>query len=161
MREIDLHVIEDLYLKRHRYFYRVALGLLNGDADGARDAVQEAFARAIRARQGFRGEGTVESWIWRTLTNVCLRQRRVELTADPFAGEGASIDLDVSQWAHVRKAIAGLPERQRLILFLRHYADLDYEQIAAIARVERGTVAAALHAAHAKLRATIEEPCHE
>ena len=38
--------------------------------------------------------------------------------------------------------IAGLPERQRLVLFLRHYADLDYDTIAQVAGIERGTVAA-------------------
>jgi DNA-directed RNA polymerase specialized sigma24 family protein len=53
--------------------------------------------------------------------------------------------------------IAALPERQRLVLFLRHYADLDYDTIGTAAGVERGTVAATLHAAHARVREAMKE----
>ena len=57
----------------------------------------------------------------------------------------------------MRAAVAALPERQRFVVFLRHYADLSYEQIAETLEIERGTVAATLHAAHAALRKTIKE----
>jgi RNA polymerase sigma-70 factor (ECF subfamily) len=57
----------------------------------------------------------------------------------------------------LREAVAALPERQRLALFLRHYADLNYDQIAAVLGVRRGTVAATLHAAHASLRMSVQE----
>jgi RNA polymerase sigma factor (sigma-70 family) len=40
----------------------------------------------------------------------------------------------------VRAALAGLPERQRLALFLRYYADLDYAAIAEALSISRGTV---------------------
>ena len=61
------------------------------------------------------------------------------------------------EWPEVRAAVAALPERQRLALFLRHYADLDYEAIATALGVQRGTVAATLHAAHESLRRTLPE----
>ena len=48
--------------------------------------------------------------------------------------------------------IADLPERQRLVLFLRYYADLDYRQIADALGIRRGTVGATLNQAHAALR---------
>ena len=64
---------------------------------------------------------------------------------------------DPSDWPEVREAIASLPEKQRTILFLRHYADLDYEQIAAVLGVARGTVAATLNTAHMRLRALLGE----
>ena len=60
-------------------------------------------------------------------------------------------------WGDVRAVVAGLPERQRLVLFLRHYADLDYDRIGAVLGIERGTVAATLHAAHRKIRQAITE----
>jgi DNA-directed RNA polymerase specialized sigma24 family protein len=50
-----------------------------------------------------------------------------------------------------------LPERQRLALFLRYYADLDYEAIADALGVKAGTIAATLHAAHAALRRELLE----
>jgi RNA polymerase sigma factor (sigma-70 family) len=49
-----------------------------------------------------------------------------------------------------------LPERQRTMIFLRHYADLDYEQIAEIMGVARGTVAATLSAARSTLQRAME-----
>jgi RNA polymerase sigma factor (sigma-70 family) len=52
----------------------------------------------------------------------------------------------------VRAWIAVLPERQRLAVFLRYYADLDYRSIAAVLDVEVGTVSATLSSAHAALR---------
>jgi DNA-directed RNA polymerase specialized sigma24 family protein len=57
----------------------------------------------------------------------------------------------------VRAAVAALPERQRLTLFLRYYADLDYDAIAATVGVAPGTVGATLNAAHAALRSSLKE----
>ncbi len=53
--------------------------------------------------------------------------------------------------------VAVLPERQRLVLFLRYYADLDYRRIAQILGVRTGTVSASLHAAHNTLRQALSE----
>ena len=57
----------------------------------------------------------------------------------------------------VRTWIASLPERQRLVVYLRYYADLDYQTIAAVLQVEIGTVSATLSAAHRSLREEIQE----
>jgi RNA polymerase sigma factor (sigma-70 family) len=56
-----------------------------------------------------------------------------------------------------RAALAALPERQRLALFLRYYADLDYAGIAEALGISRGTVSATLHAAHSKLQTQLTE----
>jgi RNA polymerase sigma factor (sigma-70 family) len=53
--------------------------------------------------------------------------------------------------------LAGLPERQRLVVFLRYFADLSYQEIATVVGVRVGTVSATLHAAHDALRAELEE----
>jgi DNA-directed RNA polymerase specialized sigma24 family protein len=50
-----------------------------------------------------------------------------------------------------------LPERQRLVVFLRCYADLEYRQIAEVVGIETGTVSATFSAAHAALRKTTAE----
>jgi RNA polymerase sigma-70 factor, ECF subfamily len=57
----------------------------------------------------------------------------------------------------VAAAIALLPERQRLVLFLRYYADLDYAAIADTLDITAGTVAATLNAARTALRRTLQE----
>jgi RNA polymerase sigma factor (sigma-70 family) len=145
--------LERLYRDRYRAFLRVALALLR-DRDRAHDAVQEAFARSLHARRTYRGDpGGLEAWVYTTLLNVCRDAlRRREATPEPPRGNGRA-----EQHPELRAAIAALPERQRLAVFLRYYADLDYAAIAAALGVERGTVAASLHAAHANLRSTLKE----
>jgi RNA polymerase sigma-70 factor (ECF subfamily) len=146
--------LEELYRAQFPRFARLAHALL-GDRDLARDAVQEAFVRALRHSRKLRKVDSLEAWMWRTVTNVCLDERRrrrpVPLETLP---ETASADADPLR--ELRGAVARLPERQRLALFLRHYADLDYEGIAAVMQVDRGAVAASLHAAHATLRKRLE-----
>jgi RNA polymerase sigma factor (sigma-70 family) len=153
--EATITAIESVYRRQYGRFLRVAQGMV-GDRERAHDAVQEAFARAIRGRSSFRGEGSVEAWLWRTLANVCADERRsLARAAPPAAAPAANGEED--RLRELRAAVAALPERQRLIVFLRHFADLDYETIAAAAGVERGTVAATLHHAHASLRRTLTE----
>lgn len=57
----------------------------------------------------------------------------------------------------VRDAIAALPERQRLVIFLRYYADLDYDAIALAAGIRKGTVGPTLVKAQAALRRALGE----
>jgi RNA polymerase sigma factor (sigma-70 family) len=148
--------LEELYRRRYRAFLRFALALL-GERELARDAVQETFARAVRGRAGFRHESSLEAWLYRMLTNHCrdllrsaARDRRAQ--ADLYRQNGTEEDRP-----ELRAAIAALPERQRLAVFLRHYADLEYEAIASVLGIRRGTVAATLHTAHAALRQTLKE----
>ena len=160
MSETNLGELEQLYRARYRRFLRVAAAI-TGSREAAADAVQEAFARAIRHRFDFRGEGSLESWVWRTVINAARTQRVRGMDArlaeeDPPASAHAS-NGHAERWPELRAAVASLPERERLVIFLRHYADLSYEQIAETLEIERGTVAATLHAAHAALRKTIKE----
>jgi RNA polymerase sigma factor (sigma-70 family) len=153
-RGASIQAIEDLYRERYRRFLRVALAIV-GDDDRAHDAVQEAFARAIRARGEFRGSGSLDGWLWQTVVNVCRDELRSAARTEVSAV--AETNGHSEDWPELRAAIALLPERQRLVLFLRHYADLDYDTIAAAVGVRRGTVAATLHAAHATLRTAMTE----
>ena len=88
--------------------------------------------------------------------NVCRVEKRHPVTRLDEIGEPEQ-NGHAEEWPEVRAAIAALPERQRLVLFLRHYADLDYQNIGEVVGIERGTVAATLHAAHRKVRDAITE----
>jgi RNA polymerase sigma-70 factor (ECF subfamily) len=146
--------IETLYRARYRSFVRVATAIL-GDEERAVDAVQEGFATALRERSRFRGEGPLEAWIWRIVVNAARRER-TRISSLPAPEEPAADDPEPPEES-VRLAVAGLPERQRLALFLRYYADLDYESIGRALDVRPGTVAAALHAARDALRRSLQE----
>jgi RNA polymerase sigma-70 factor, ECF subfamily len=145
---------ESLYRSAYPRFLRVALAITR-DEGAAADAVQEAFARALRSRDSYRGDGSLQAWLWRAVVNEATRlaARRVPLVQDvPESASNGAADGEVA----ARALISVLPERQRLAVFLRYYADLDYRTIAETLEIEVGTVSATLHAAHASLRAALE-----
>jgi len=147
--------VEQVYRESYRSFLRLAVGML-GDLDRGRDAVQETFARALRSAGDLRRIESLQPWLWRTLVNVCHVENRHSNVSLDGSYEPAS-NGKPSDWSEVRELIASLPERQRLVLFLRHYADLDYANIAEVVGIERGTVAATLHTAHQKVREAMTE----
>ena len=150
--------IERLYRSHYPRFLRAATAILGGE-QRAVDAVHDAFVRAVRHRASFDGRGPLEAWVWRTVVNAALRLRDEDgawtTFADaPSASTGNGQRDDVEQ---VRVAVRLLPERQRLALFLRYYADLDYRSSGEVLEMRPGTVAATLSAAHAKIRAHLKE----
>ena len=159
MHGASLEAIEGVYRQRLPEFRRVAAAML-GDREAARDAVQDGFAIAVRKRQSFRGDGPLEGWLWRIVVNAAHEHaRRHADVLDPDAVGRASGNgsLPDEPDARVRAALTLLPERQRLALFLRYYADLDYRTIAETLGIAVGTVGVTLSNAQAKLRELLEE----
>jgi RNA polymerase sigma-70 factor, ECF subfamily len=144
--------LERVYRAAFPRFVRVATAIAGEEQSGA-DAVHDAFVQAVRKRRSFRGEGPLEAWVWRMVVNAAKKRaaRQEHPTSEePPAHENGFGDP-------VRSLIASLPERQRLTLFLRYYADLDYDAIAATLGVTTGTVGATLNQAHAALRNSLKE----
>jgi RNA polymerase sigma-70 factor (ECF subfamily) len=157
LRPDPLPEIEALYREELARFVRVARAIV-GEEQAALEVVQEAFTRAVEKRRSFRRRGPIEAWLWRIVVNEARKRasgaRREAATAHPRTPSNGRPPAD----ADVRAAIAALPERQRLAVFLRYYADLDYAAIAVALGIERGTVAATLNAAHRKLESSLKEP---
>jgi RNA polymerase sigma-70 factor (ECF subfamily) len=145
--------IESLYRADFRRFERVARAIA-GDRESAQEAVQEGFADALRRAAQWTGRGSLEGWVWRCVVNRARKARPRPLPALPADGASTNADHEPSE---LGARLAGLPERQRLVVFLRYFADLEYREIAAALEIEIGTVSATLHAAHARLRAGYEE----
>lgn len=148
--------IEAIYRDRFPVFVMSITAVLR-DGQEALDVVQEGFSRALRKRRSFRGDGTLEGWIWRIVLNVAADHGRARDKAhlvreQERAGNEPDAPDDV-----IPKRLRALPERQRLAIFLRYYADLSYDQIAEVLEVRPGTVAASLSAAHRTLRNELEE----
>jgi RNA polymerase sigma factor (sigma-70 family) len=158
----SLAAIEAAYRDGFERFATVAASIVGSQA-GARDAVQDGFAAAIRNRRQFRGDGSLEGWLWRTVVNEARTQRRRRVTAE--SAEARVFDwVSEPLWGEqfeghgvVGALVASLPERQRLVVFLRYYADLSYSQIAEALELQPGTVAATLNRAHEVLRLRLEE----
>jgi DNA-directed RNA polymerase specialized sigma24 family protein len=133
-----LDELEEFYRTNLAELRRVATAIA-GDRELGCDAVQEAFARAVRKRR---------AWVWRIVVNAARDARRRErpMPLEPSAnGHHPAIPLDL------------LTERQREIVFLHYYADLDYAAIADALEISPGTVGATLNAARRTLRAALEE----
>jgi RNA polymerase sigma-70 factor, ECF subfamily len=140
-------------------FVRAATAIV-GDEGAGRDAVQDAFVQAVRKRASYKGEASLEAWVWRIVINEALalrRRRTAELAWDAATATPQSTNHLPEQDTTVRAWVAILPERQRLAVFLRYFADLDYQSIAIALEVEVGTVSATLATAHAALRRSYEE----
>jgi RNA polymerase sigma-70 factor (ECF subfamily) len=143
--------LELLYRERLADFCRAAAAIA-GDAELGRDAVQEAFARAVRKRRRYRGDGPLEAWVWRIVVNAARDARRKRpLLADPV--QTAAPDAP----APARLPLELLSERQREVLFLHYYADLDYATIAAALGISPGTVGATLSTARRTLRQALTQ----
>lgn len=147
--------LEELYRRKYEHFARVAAGIA-GDVEAGHDAVQDGFASLLRGRRAFRGDAPLEAWAWRAVVNAAgkARAHRLETMAD--IADTPSTNGTVAESATIRRWVAALPERQRLAVFLRYYADLDYRAIATALDIEVGTVSATLSSAHAALRKQLE-----
>lgn len=143
-----MDALEALYRERLDEFVRVAAAI-SGDRERALDIVHEAFARAVRNRRRYRGDGSLDAWVWRIVVNAARdAARRVRTTA-------LVAEVAVSGEGRIALPLELLTERQREILFLHYYADLDYASIAAALEVSPGTVGATLSAARRTLRGAL------
>jgi len=156
---IRVEEIEAVYRAQIGPLRRVARAI-TGDAETARDVVQDAFAAAITGRGSYRPTGSLEAWIWRIVVNRAISERRRSTRATRLAPMGREPATEASggsdeSGAKLALALAQLPERQRLAVFLRYFADLDYESIAAVLSISSGTVGATLYNAREALRAAL------
>lgn len=154
----DPEAIEALYRSQHREFLRTATAIA-GSREGGEDAVQEGLARALAARRSFGARGSLEAWLWKVIVNAARNVRRASRPPTDAAITGASVPESSHdpRTERIRAALEALPERQRLVVFLRYYADLDYATIAHALDIRRGTVSATLSQAQTALRRTLEE----
>ena len=124
----------------------------------AEDATQLALMSIVRALPSFDGRSKFSTWIYRIATNAALDevrriQRRPLPTDKESVYDSTSGDRTGAVEAHIdiTAALAQLPEEYRTAIVLRHIADLEYEEIAAIQGVPVGTVRSRLSRGRAQL----------
>jgi RNA polymerase sigma-70 factor (ECF subfamily) len=134
------------------------------DVAHAEDAAQEAFVRAFRAIRRFDRKERFYPWFYRILKNVCLtalkRRKGRELSLDaedapPLAAPPDDPSTRASRKelrATIEVALARLTEPHREILYLSHFEELSYKEIASCLSIPIGTVMSRLWAARRALR---------
>src|SRR5438128_11663553 len=106
-----------LYESGYPRFMRVATAML-GDPERARDAVHDTFVRAVSDLGQFRGDSSLETWVWRILTNACFSEARRAVTL--FAEPVEQADRVTEDMPEIRAGGSRLADRQRAVRFLRH-----------------------------------------
>lgn len=146
-------------------YRRLALSLawrMTSDAAAADDIAQEAFLRAFRRLDSFRGEASFKTWLLRIVVNLAAnhrRSRKREVLSDPAGIECHLATATTTQISdqheiaeHVREALAALAPHYRSVVVLREYENCSYQQIADILGIPAGTVMSRLAKARALLR---------
>jgi RNA polymerase sigma factor (sigma-70 family) len=146
-------------------FYRVAKDeclftvlVSVGDRDLAQELVAEAFARAWASWRTVSGHPAPRAWVVRTALNANVsrwrRRRREVPVPDPGLVTDLSADggADSSVDPRIMAALLRLPPRQRQVVALRLFLDLDTDRTAGMLGIAPGTVQAHLGRAIAALR---------
>jgi RNA polymerase sigma-70 factor (ECF subfamily) len=173
----DSESFNQLILRWERPIYALAYRTL-GREEEARDVVQETFLRAFRGLKNFRGQAKFSSWIYRIALNLCRdwmrRERRapiaptpegvdlVELAAEQEPAESIE-DLvarhDMSRV--VARAMARLPDEQRMAIILKEYHGMTFQEIADLQSVPLSTVKTRLYQGLSVLRRVLQQEGHE
>lgn len=151
--------------------YALALRFCRNHAE-AEDLSQEVWLKAFAAIRSFRGEASFHTWLRHIAVNTFLdhkrrvRHRRESAAGAEFElleaidGAGAGVTPTTPEEDIQRKilvdrvtaALAELPARQRLMLLLKHYEGMTYEEIASACGCSVGTVKKSLFRTLTKLR---------
>ena len=166
---------EDIYREHHRKVFNLCAYLLNSH-HAAEDAAHEVFLRARNRMETYDPALPFSSWILKVASNYCidaLRRRGLEkrlFGIDPSESLNLSSDqpgplaqaLSAEQGKSVRRALGSLPDKFRVPIVLAYYNEYSYDQIAAIMRIPRNTVATLLFRGKQLLREKLQkEKRHE
>ena len=138
------------------------------DHDDANDVLQNTFLKAWTSIDNFRGDAKLSTWLYKiaineSITFVNKKKAMNQLSIDDdesflvnqlesdewFDGDQAQINL--------QKAIASLPEKQRLVFNLRYYDEMKYDQMSEILGTSEGALTASYHHAVKKIEQFLGE----
>ncbi len=161
----DERAFADLVTRYQTAVYNLAYRML-GDAGEAEDAAQEVFLRIYRRLATYDAEHRFSTWVLSIASHYCidlLRRKRPWLVplenisnwmrARTRGPEATA--LAIEQQDTVRNLLAKLPEHYRLVLLLRYWHDLGYEEIAQVVDLPVSTIKARLHRARNALAALV------
>ncbi|MEQ8766279.1 MAG: sigma-70 family RNA polymerase sigma factor [Planctomycetota bacterium] len=166
---------EELVHRYRRRAFFAALSFMRNQED-ALDIVQESFMKAFRALGDFDLRYPFYPWFHKIVKNTALsllrkRKRRRFFSLNRVFRDGEEQEMDVpdatldpalltdkSQTNELLlKALSELGEKEREILFLRHFQELSYKEIAQVLQIPIGTVMSRLYHARAKLKDRVEQ----
>lgn len=129
------------------------------DAD---DLLQNTFMKAWQNIENFRGDARLATWLYKIAINEAItflgkERKRLGLSLDDHeAALAATIEADPgvdgdTLARDLRKAVATLPEKQRLVFNMKYYDDMKYEDMSTILGTSVGALKASYHLAVKKI----------
>jgi RNA polymerase sigma-70 factor (ECF subfamily) len=167
----NVEAFEELVLKYQRQIYTVAYRFM-GNHEDASDLAQEAFIKAYKSIDRFRGESSLKTWLYHIVANVCrdeLRKRKkgqvLSLDA-PISTEEGEITRQTEDWTYapdliyeskeaqyfIQEAINQLTPEYKEVIILREIQGFSYEEIARHLGCSLGTIKSRLNRARKAMR---------
>jgi RNA polymerase sigma-70 factor (ECF subfamily) len=147
---------DDIYRTTAPMVYAFCLRILR-DADDAADAVQQTYVNAWQARESFRGESRMTTWlltIARRMAYRVMRDRRRRPDTE-IPAELADTQSHQPDRVALEQAVSALPNRMRLAVTLFYVHDRSIAETAQIMGIAVGTVKAHLDTARRRLRRSL------
>jgi RNA polymerase sigma-70 factor, ECF subfamily len=161
VKEGDLQAFEELVLRYQKGIYYFVLRILKNPLD-AEDAVQKIFLLAYKNIGGFRFDSTFKTWIYRIGINQChnfFRQNKNREFASiediPLVDLKADQEEDLAEKEKItalRKAVERLPHKQKMVVTLRIYQELSFEEIGKVLNIRENSAKVNFHHALEKLK---------
>lgn len=136
--------------------------------DDANDLLQNTFIKAWNAIGNFRGDAKLSTWLHKIAINESLsfieqEKKRLNISLDDEESYvintiEADTNIDGDELAlQLRKAVASLPEKQRLVFNMKYYDDMKYEEISEILGTSVGALKTSYHIAVKKIEQYFED----
>jgi RNA polymerase sigma-70 factor (ECF subfamily) len=158
------------------FIYKLAIKMLANDQD-AEDVLQETFLKAFRSINGFRGNSSLSTWLYRIATNEALmliRKRKPEnqqIDIDKEDEEEKETPLQIVDWAalpedqllsvesiaYLNKIVQKLTPALRIVFILRDVMDQSVRETADVLELSETAVKTRLSRARLQLRQQLSE----
>lgn len=155
----DRDAFRQLFERHKDRVYSLALYFFGGDEATAGDVTQQVFLKLFTRINQFHGESEFTTWLYRLTTNACVDEQRkrrrflqfgegVELKepSGTFTNEDRLVRAEVAE--SVKRAVAALKPKLRVVMLLKYFEEMSYEEIAAVLGLSKGTVASRLNRGH-------------
>ena len=134
----------------------------SGDESVARDMTQQVFLKLFGCIGQFRFNSEFSTWLYRLVANVCMDEHRRRRRFIPWGSETEIYHLverstgeDYARrrelGASIRRAITELKPKLRMVILLKYFEELSYEEMAQALGCSPGTIASRLNRGHQML----------
>lgn len=128
----------------------------------ANDILQNTFLKAWQSVEGFRGDAKLSTWLYKialneSITFLSKERKRLNISLDDEESHLVNL-IESDEYVDgdalalkLRKAVASLPEKQRLVFNMKYYDEMKYEQMSEILGTSVGALKASYHLAVKKI----------